>query len=51
MSPNNWAGAAVAVATCLLSWLWVVLLFAWDQPHTRRDRYRDILRGLFDDRR
>lgn len=51
MSAANWAGLAVSLATCFLAYLWVVLLFAWDQPHTQQDRYADILRGLFDDRR
>jgi hypothetical protein len=46
MSPNNWVGAGVAIGTCLLSVFTIVLLFSWDQPHTRRDRYRDILRGI-----
>lgn len=48
MSTANWTGLGIALATCLLACLWVTLLFAWDQPHTRQDRRTDILREWFD---
>lgn len=50
--PSNLAGALVSIATCLGAVLWVSLLFSWDDPGgTRASRDRDVLRGLFDDRR
>lgn len=52
MHPNNWMGLLVALGCCLGSYLWVVMLFGWDNPGgTPRERDHDILRGLFDDRR
>jgi hypothetical protein len=52
ITPNFWGGVFVSLATCLLAWIWIALLFAWDDPaSTREDRARDVLRGLFDDRR
>ena len=51
VQPNNWAGLFVALGTCLVAYIWIVLLFDWDNPERPRgDRSVDIMRGLFDDR-
>lgn len=46
-----WGGLFASLGACLVAWLWIVLLFGWDEEKsTRSSRDADILRGLFDDR-
>ena len=54
MTRNLWGGIASLVA-CLVVWLVVSLLFAWDDPDkasrdANREAMRELTGGLFDDR-
>lgn len=51
---NIWGGIASLVA-CLVVWLVVTLLFAWDDPDkagrdANREAMRELTGGLFNDR-
>lgn len=49
VTPNNWAGTAVTVATCFLTWVAHVFLYNWDDPeHTKTERARDLVQTQFD---